>query len=153
MTTEPEAGHGRVDVRELKVCRMEAESCGIPYARRAVSITRVSFHKKTGNTTTETRYFITSLEDNEASAERLERLGRGHWSVENKNHWRRDATLWREDATRLRRPQSALNLALLRNSLLALIPPGFMPLATAFEHYARKPSAAIALLTSTHPIR
>ncbi|MCF6313802.1 MAG: ISAs1 family transposase [Verrucomicrobiales bacterium] len=152
MTTPPEIGHGRIDIRELRIAEMEAESCGMPYSRRVVSIYRKSTNKKTGKVTIDTRYFITSLDDHQASAEHLERLGRGHWSVENKNHWRRDATLWREDATRLRTPKAAFNLALLRNALLALIPPEFKPLATAFEHYNRHSTAAIALLKSTRPL-
>jgi hypothetical protein len=40
--------------------------------------------------------------------------------VENPNHWRRDA-LWREDACRLKDPNSASVLALLRNALISLI--------------------------------
>lgn len=131
---------------------MEAESCGMPYARRVVSIYRKSTNKKTQKTITDTRYFITSLDTHEIGFEGLERLGRGHWSVENRNHWRRDATLWREDATRLRNPKAAFNLALLRNAMLALIPPDFKPLATAFEYYNRYPTAAISLLKSTRPL-
>jgi hypothetical protein len=45
---------------------------------------------------------------------------RGHWSVENPNHWRRDA-LWKEDQCRLRSPNSACALALLRTTLISLI--------------------------------
>ena len=120
----------------------------MPYARQVLSVSRESTEKKSGKVTLETRYFLSSLDTHEATPERLAALVRGHWSVENRNHWRRDATLWREDFCRLRRPRAALNLALLRNALLALIPPKFKPLATAFEHYTRSPAAAIALLNS-----
>ena len=40
--------------------------------------------------------------------------------VENPNHWRRDA-LWREDTCRLKDPNSACALALLRTTLISLI--------------------------------
>ena len=47
---------------------------------------------------------------------------REHWSVENRNHHKRDASAWQEDRHRHRKPNAALNLALTRNVLLALIP-------------------------------
>ena len=148
MTTEPEVGHGRIDVREIKAARLEAEACGMPFARQVLSMRRESIDKKSGECSEEIRYFLTSLDTHEATAKQLATLVRGHWSVENRNHWRRDATLWREDSCRLRNPRAALNFALLRNALLALIPPEFKPLAEAFEHYNRRPAAAIALLNS-----
>ncbi len=48
----------------------------------------------------ETRHFITSLEHGERSAARLAHAIRGHWSVENKNHWKRDTSLRKEDASK-----------------------------------------------------
>jgi predicted transposase YbfD/YdcC len=63
-------------------------------------------------------------------------IGREHWSVENKNHWRRDATVWREDRSARRKPKGAKNLALLRGALLALIPSDqFDSLNAAFDYY------------------
>ena len=63
----------------------------------------------------ETRYFITSLEREERSAAQLGQAIRGHWSVENKNHWKRDTSLWKEDASRPRKKASGGQvLALLR---------------------------------------
>ena len=50
-------------------------------------------------------------------AARLAALARGQWSVENPNHWRRDA-LWGEDRCRLRNKNAACALALLRTALL-----------------------------------
>ncbi|MFZ9937381.1 MAG: hypothetical protein ACO3JG_10045 [Luteolibacter sp.] len=64
-----------------------------------------------------------------------------------KNHWRRDASRWREDHCRLRRPKAAFNLAVPRNALLALIPGDLRPLDAAFDYYHSHPAAAIALLT------
>ena len=80
--------------------------------------------------------------------ESLARNVRDHWAVENKNHWRRDASQWREDACRLRNPRSAQNFGLLRNALLAIIPRDLGPLAAVFLHYTRNISAALKLLNS-----
>jgi predicted transposase YbfD/YdcC len=42
---------------------------------------------------------------------------RGHWSIDNLNHYKRDTSLWREDDHRHRRVPIALNLALTRYAL------------------------------------
>ncbi len=46
---------------------------------------------------------------------------------------------------------AAQNFALLRNVLLALIPPELKPLIVAFEHYSRDLAVAIKLLQSKLP--
>jgi hypothetical protein len=63
--------------------------------------------------------------------------------VETRNHYKRDVSAWQEDRHRHRKPYAALNLALTRNVLLALIPfePG-QPLAHFFEQYHRHPHLA-----------
>lgn len=67
-----------------------------------------------------TRDFISSRPPEEAV--RLGTAARGHWSVENKNHHKRDDSVWQEDRHRFRRVNIAQNLALTRNALLAIIP-------------------------------
>ena len=84
---------------------------------------------------------------------RSTQAARWHWSVENCNHYKRDASLWQEDPHHHRKPAAALNLALTRNVLLALIPfePG-QPLTHFFELYHRHPSRALRLILNSHPI-
>ena len=78
---------------------------------------------------------------------------RGHWSVENGNHYKRDASPWQEDRHRHRKPVAALNLALTRNVLLALIPfEQGQPLAHFFELYHRHPSRALRLILDSRPV-
>lgn len=67
-----------------------------------------------------TRGFISSRPPEEAV--RLGTAARGQWSVENKNHHKRDDSVWQEDRHRFRRINIAQNLALTRNALLAIIP-------------------------------
>ena len=43
---------------------------------------------------------------------------RGLWSVENRNHHKRDESVWQENRHRFRRVNVAQNLALTRNALL-----------------------------------
>jgi len=116
------------------------------------SLTRYCQMKNGGVATVETRHFITSIEQGVVSHLRLATLGRGHWSVENKNHWRRDATRWREDRSARRKPKGAKNLALLRGAILALIPMDqFDSLNAAFDHYADHRTLTVRLLTHSSP--
>jgi hypothetical protein len=66
------------------------------------------------------RHFISSRPS--AESVRLGTAVRGHWSVENRNHHKRDDSVWQEDQHRFRRVNIAQNLALTRNALLAIIP-------------------------------
>jgi predicted transposase YbfD/YdcC len=124
---------------------------GFPYAAQVFSITREWTVKKSGQMKQDTRWFITSLESQQASPRELLATTRGHWSVENKNHWRRDSRVWEEDRCLHRKATSAQNLAILRNTLLALIPEADAhgSLAATLEYYRDHKSAAIALLSST----
>jgi hypothetical protein len=77
---------------------------------------------------------------------------RRHWSVENKNHWRKDATAWREDHGARRKPRGAKNLALLRNAILAIIEPQLHgSLNQTFIHYDKHSAEAIRLILNAAP--
>lgn len=148
-----ECEHGRVERRELRVVPFDPDTALFPGARQLVSLTRFYREKKsTGDFKSETRHFITSLEEGAASHPRLAGIARGHWSVENKNHWKKDATLWREDRGVRRKAKGARNLALLRNAILALIRPDeHASLNQAFLHYADHRAEALRLLTQKPP--
>ena len=142
-----ECSRGKVVTRELRAAAITAEDCGMPHARQVLRLDKTSTHKKSGRSESEIHLLITSLDAGQIPATRLAEAIRGHWSVENKVHWQRDASRWREDHCRLRRPNAAFNLAVLRNALLALIPRELRPLNAAFDYYHSHPAAAIALLT------
>jgi predicted transposase YbfD/YdcC len=97
------------------------------------------------------RVFLTSLRVENKS--RSLQAVRGHWSIENRNHHKRDASAWQEDRHRHRRPRAAQNLALTRNALLALIPfAQDQPLAHFFELYHRHPAKALHLILHARPV-
>ncbi len=74
--------------------------------------------KKTGATSTESRYYLSSALPEQYSPAQWLQLIRGHWAgVEIRNHWRRDA-LMGEDRSRSRNPILLANLALIRSALL-----------------------------------
>jgi hypothetical protein len=73
--------------------------------------------------------------------------------VENRNHHKRDASAWQEDRHRHRKPNAALNPALTRNVLLAMIPcEEGEPLAHFFELYHRHPPHALRLILKARPV-
>ena len=76
--------------------------------------------KKTGQQSQEDRFYLSSQRWKDRTPENWINLSRSHWAgVENRNHYRRDATLG-EDATRCRNPNALANLALLRSATLLL---------------------------------
>lgn len=96
---------------------MEAD---FPHARSLIAV-RAWRGTKSDLGQPQTRYYISSLESQELTPTRAQQLIRGHWGgVESRNHWRRDACLG-EDRTRSRNPRIVVNLAFLRNALLALL--------------------------------
>ncbi len=81
------------------------------------SIGAIESQRKTaGKTSTEIRYFISSLT---GSAEEFAGAARSHWAIENSLHWVLDVTL-REDASRIRRNHAPENLAILRKIAMNL---------------------------------
>jgi predicted transposase YbfD/YdcC len=70
-----------------------------------------------GETTVETRYFISSLEDN---AQKFANSIRSHWGIENSLHWILDVAL-NEDDCRIRKDNAPQNFAVLRHIAVNLL--------------------------------
>ena len=95
----------------------------------------------------ETTFYITSLPPAEASAARLLRLIRAHWSIENQVHHVRDETCG-EDACRVRTASAPEVLAGMRNATLTVLrASGESNIAAALRHLAAIPQKAIELVT------
>lgn len=106
--------------------------------------------KKTGESSDETRLFVSSFWPGERTAAQLMRLCRGHWGVENGNHNRRDVT-WAEDATSASNPRRCLNLALIRSALLGpILRDGPVNLRALCQQGAARPSAVLRRLMHRH---
>ena len=88
-------------------------------------------HLKTGKTTHEVSFAITSLSPQDATPGRLLCLSRHHWAIENKLHYCRDVT-FHEDRCRLALGQAAHAIAVLNNLVLGLLRVrGIQPIASA----------------------
>jgi hypothetical protein len=125
---------------------VEAESECFPFAQQFIAIRRV-VTKTDGTFVSDfTRYWVTSIPPGDLGPERLMRLAREYWSVENKNHWKRDV-VWGEDRIRIKSPNAVRALALIRCALLApLNLAGYQSLPEAFEIMGKNPQEAIALI-------
>ena len=69
--------------------------------------------------TDDTRFAVTSYWSQEADPDRLLELGRGHWSIENGQHYRRDRTQ-DEDRCPVQETPTARNLSLFRSLAIFL---------------------------------
>jgi len=130
----------------VSVAAVEPDALPFPGARQVFDTRNTTTFKKDGKTTQHTRFFVASRMVEEAGAARLAAWARGQWSVENPNHWRRDA-LWGEDRCRLRNPNAACVLALLRTALLRpVLRCGWGKTKEVFERVAARPGHGLELL-------
>ena len=116
--SETDSGHGRIEVRAIGTAACEPQQTGLPAVRQAIVLRATRTIKKTGQSTTFDRAYVTSYTPSERGVSALAATIRAHWGIENRNHWRRDAC-WGEDTRcRFRKPNAACAMALLRSALL-----------------------------------
>ncbi len=117
---EVDGGHGRVERRTCSVIS-DLSLLEKPGAwaslQGIVRIEAERFHKTTGITEQETRYYITSLPP---QAAQLNGAIRQHWGIENKLHWVLDVAFG-EDLSRKRQGHAAQNFSLLSRLALNLL--------------------------------
>ena len=115
VSTTVSSGHGRIEERTLCATDDIDWLRGLhpqwQDLRSIIAITSVRTSKKTGKTTTETRFYITSLPPDPAHLLKVVRL---HWSIENNLHWSLDVT-FAEDKSSLRN-NAAANMAIIRKT-------------------------------------
>lgn len=121
-----------------------------PFARSLIVVRSERTIKKTGASSSESRYYLSSAAPGDHRAEHWLELIRGHWGgVEVRNHWRRDALLG-EDGSRSRNANLLANVALLRSTLLGLLAEHHpdQPLPELLEHFHSRPARCLNLLNS-----
>ena len=129
---------------------MEPVKSGYALGEQVIALERTVTHKRSGKQTLGTRWFITSLSVEEAGWERLAKLIRAHWTVENNIHWLKDAVM-KEDRTRQRNPNAAQALGLLRTALLAPVrKAGRTSLTQATEDFAANKWGATRIIVNQH---
>jgi len=104
-------GHGRIETRDYWLIEdgclggRKAEWSGFRCFGKVRSLRTID-----GETSEETRYFITSLP---CKVKRFAKAVRAHWGIENGLHWVLDVT-YGEDASRVRKGHAAENLSIVR---------------------------------------
>ncbi len=91
-------------------------------------------------------YGVTSLTQEEAGAEKLLKLNRNHWHIENKLHHVRDMT-FREDQSRIRHKGKVQIMCAIRNTVIALVAlAGFANVMEAIETFGEQREKALLML-------
>ncbi len=143
--------HGRLETRRCRAIgldRVSSEYVGMPHRRQAFRVERERKAPRTGKTTIETVFGVTSLGPERASASELLALNRGHWAIENRLHYVRDFT-YDEDRNRVRAKSLRRNLASLANAAISIVRlDGRFPyMPQANRHFAARQGDAMSQVT------
>lgn len=147
-TSTHETGHGRIENRQLVVHSLTPEqqvALAWPHAQQVFAV--ISQGVRRGKPCKPTIvYGVTSLSAAEAGAERLLRLYRGHWTVENRAFWERDV-VFGEDASPACTSNVAV-LACLRGAIMNLVrvTQGEKGMASAVRHFNANRAHALRAL-------
>jgi predicted transposase YbfD/YdcC len=110
-------GHGRVEVRTLKVATVPG--LNFPHAAQAIHVTRRVRPLGQRRWRTVTVYAITNLTGLQASPTHLADYIRGHWAIEALHHIR--DTTFSEDTSRIRTSNAPRTMASLRNLVIGIL--------------------------------
>jgi predicted transposase YbfD/YdcC len=141
-----ETGHGRIESRRLISSSVLCDQGWWPGLNQCYKLESQRINSTTGEESNEVSYGITSLSREEAGAERLMELNRGHWGIENKSHWVRDVTM-DEDRSGVRKGSIAQIMAAMRNAVIGVMRwGGEKNIAAACRKFAARPWEALALI-------
>ena len=119
-----------------------------PHARQVFRIDRHVTDLHGEKPRDETAFGITDLGPNQADAQRIGTLVRGHWGIETRLHYVRDMT-YDEDRSQVRTGNGPRTMATLRNLAIGLLRRLQLPnIQRAVDHLQRRPEAVAALLLS-----
>ena len=114
-------GHGRHEIRTIKVLDIKPEQTGWPHTYKAATLTRereIIRQGKTIHSEPETVYLVASHQGDKVNAKQLLELARGHWTIENKLHHKKDRTM---DEDRYQARNGVARIMCYIRSLTALI--------------------------------
>jgi predicted transposase YbfD/YdcC len=141
-TSEKE--HGRRTTRRLQSTTRLMGYLDWPSVAQVCRLVRTT--KRPGKETLEVAYAITSAPREKAHADRLLQWWRGHWGIENREHYVRDVTFG-EDHSQIRTGSAPQILAACRNAAISLLRlGGCTNIAQALRHHAYKPLQLFARL-------
>ena len=116
----PSLEHGRIETRRIWTTTALNDYLEFPHVGQAFVVERERIEKKTGKSSTELAYGITSPTPEQADAKQVLQTNRGHWSIENGCHYILD---WNfdEDRNRIRTGHGPENISRLRRFAVGII--------------------------------
>ncbi len=140
-------GHGRIERRRLIALSVDPVALAWPGARQVMLLETI--RQPTGRRATCAYHrAVTSLRSEQADADELLDMLRGHWGIEHRLFPIRDVTFG-EDACRVRTGQAPRILAMLRNLAVSLLHQARCPNhAAALRRHAAHPDQALALINA-----
>ena len=118
--TDIDAGHGRIEKRKCSIVKDLSHITEVDKWKNLSTLIKIEserFHKSTGKTERQTRYYISSKEE---SADYFQQNVRSHWGIENKLHWMLDM-VFHEDASRKRAGNAAQNFSMVTKIALKML--------------------------------
>lgn len=115
----PTLTHGRIETRRIWCTTAMNDYLDFPHVAQCFLIERETIIKKTGKPRAEIALGITSRPPEQASAQRLLQLNRGHWTIEAVHHiidWNYD-----EDRSRIRSGYGPENITRLRRFAVGVL--------------------------------
>lgn len=112
--------HGRLETRKIWTTTELNDYLDFPHVGQAFVIERHCTEKKTGETSLEIAYGLTSRTPAQADPQRVLKVNRGHWTIENCCHYILDWN-YDEDRSRIRTGHGPENITRLRRFAIGVI--------------------------------
>ncbi|MEO8972615.1 MAG: ISAs1 family transposase, partial [Ktedonobacteraceae bacterium] len=140
-----ERGHGRLDIRRIRVSSELKGYSDWPGLEQVFEIRRG--YRSKGVWKESIRYGVTSLPSTSANPERVLKLKRGHRGIENRLHYVKDVTMG-EDRSTIHADNGPKIMAALRTTVISLLRrAGFSTIAARMRYNSMHPEAALAVLS------
>ncbi len=146
--TTVDKGHGRLEIREIWVSSEINDYVEFPHVQQVFTIRRHFEYLKSGKTFTELAHGVTSQDEKKASPQKILKQNRGHWSIENKTHYRLDVT-FNEDKSTIRDLNGPMVMTFLRRfstGILNIL--GYKNHRRTYKKFWAKPHLAISLIVT-----
>ena len=112
--------HGRIETRKIWTTTELNDYLDFPHVGQAFLVERHCTEKKTGKTSLEIAYGLTSRTPEQANPRRVLKVNRGHWTIENSCHYILDWN-YDEDRSRIRTGHGPENITRLRRFAIGVI--------------------------------
>ena len=112
--------HGRIETRKIWTTTELNDYLDFPHVGQAFLVERHCTEKKTGKTSLEIAYGLTSRTPEQADPRRVLKVNRGHWTIENSCHYVLDWN-YDEDRSRIRTGHGPENITRLRRFAIGVI--------------------------------